>query len=39
LVFVANNKKINELIGWTALITPKLGIADSILWTKSIVKL
>ena len=39
LVFVANNKKINELIGWTALITPKLGIEDSILWTKSIIKL
>lgn len=38
LVFVANSKKIHELIGWSALTSPQSGITDSILWTKSIIK-
>lgn len=38
LVFVANSIKIHELIGWSALTSPKSGISDSILWTKSIIK-
>lgn len=38
LVFVANSKKIHELIGWSALTSPQSGITESILWTKSIIK-
>jgi CDP-paratose 2-epimerase len=38
LVFVANSKKIHELVGWSALTSPHSGISDSILWTKSIIK-
>lgn len=38
LVFVANNHKVKELIGWSARITPEIGIADSINWAKSIIQ-
>lgn len=38
LVFVANNKKANKIMGWSALTTPKIGVADSIQWAESIVK-
>jgi len=37
LVFVANYKKANELIGWSALTSPQTGITDSIQWAESIV--
>jgi CDP-paratose 2-epimerase len=36
LVFVANNSKANKLIGWTALISPKKGILESINWAESL---
>lgn len=38
LVFVANNKKAKEIMGWFALTTPKAGVADGIQWAKSIIK-
>lgn len=38
LVFVANNKKAKEIMGWSALTNPKTGVTNSIQWAESIVK-
>ena len=39
LVFVANNMKVEKLIGWTAIKVPQIGINDSIKWSESIIKI
>lgn len=38
LVFVANNKKAENILGWKALKTPKKGVLESLKWANSIVK-
>lgn len=38
LVFVANNKKAEQLFGWKALTSPNSGINDSLLWAESMMK-
>lgn len=39
LVFVANNKKADKLISWTAFTVPQVGIMDSIQWAESFLDL
>lgn len=34
-IFVANNKKAEMIFGWTARITPQIGILDTLKWVKS----
>lgn len=36
LVFVANNSKAYNIMGWSAEISPEIGVTDSIKWAKSL---
>lgn len=38
LVFIANNKKAKNILGWEALTSPENGIRDSIKWAESFIK-
>ena len=38
LVFVADNKKVTNLLNWTPSTSPKIGVVDSIKWAESVFK-